>query len=255
MTEHDNWWHHAFVKGNYPLVELTGDKYWRQKTREQTQFLLKTLRLPEGATILDLACGAGRHAINLAQQGYQVTGVDISPIYLSRARRAAEKAGLLINWLRQDMRRMAFNAKFDAVINLFTSFGYFPKTGDDLLVLRRVHQALKPSGLFLVDTFDPASLRRVFQPQSWTRLPDGSFILEERQISKKEKAILTHWIFLMKNRPCREMRSFIRIYTKKRLSRLLVRAGFRVLKTWPALSSAMSAPGRPPRLVILAQKP
>lgn len=144
-----NWWSHAFEKGIYPLKSLIEDPKWRKKTGQEIAFLRRILRLPRRSHILDVGCGVGRHAVELAKLGYDVTGVDISSRYLAEARRRARKQRVHAHFIRGDMRRLDFNKTFDAAINLFTSFGYFPSPSDDLKVLRGVCRALKPGGLFL----------------------------------------------------------------------------------------------------------
>ena len=75
--------------------------------------------------LLDLCCGPGRHAVEFAQRGFHVTGVDRSPFLLDRAREHASQAGASVEWVMEDMRRFVRPATFDVACNLFTSFGYF----------------------------------------------------------------------------------------------------------------------------------
>ena len=99
----------------------------------------------------ELGCGYGRHAIALADLGYEITGLDYSHDFIELAKKEAEVKGVTAKFVQQDMREMAYEAKFDAVINIFSSFGYFANDEDNQLILQRVHHALKPGGIFLID--------------------------------------------------------------------------------------------------------
>src|SRR5262249_56271967 len=85
----------------------------------------RALALPRGSTVLDIGCGLGLHAVELAVRGYLVVGIDVSLPMLSRAADEAQERGLHINFLHGDMREMSFDGEFDAVICLGTTFGYF----------------------------------------------------------------------------------------------------------------------------------
>src|SRR5256885_2833594 len=123
-----------------------------EKSAQEVKEIIALLNLPSASRILDLCCGHGRHAIPLAQQGYRVCGLDLSELFLQQAEREAESLGLEISWVEGDMRELPFIEEFDAVINIFTSFGYFEDEDEDQQVLFQVQQALKPGGLFLLET-------------------------------------------------------------------------------------------------------
>src|ERR1700736_5314196 len=76
-----------------------------------------------GRRVLDLCCGPGRHAVDFAQRGFEVTGVDGSPFLLGKARERAVEAGIAVEWVLEDMRRFRRPAAFDLACSLFTSFG------------------------------------------------------------------------------------------------------------------------------------
>jgi len=148
------WWRSFFREATFPLAELTNDADTRREVRE----LVRLLPCPRGSRILDVACGIGRHAIPLAKEGFEVTGVDWSSSYLWEARRRASRAKVPVRFLRRDMRALGLPAEFDAVTNLWTSFGYFPKESDDLRALRSMRAALKPGGWIFLEIAD-ADLR------------------------------------------------------------------------------------------------
>lgn len=122
-----------------------------EAAKQQVSFIIKKLNLKKGAKILDLACGHGRHAIELARRGYDVTGLDYSKHFINIARETAKKFKIDVKFVQGDMRRLSHVNKFDAVINMFTSFGYFDDENDNIKVLNKIARALKPGGKFLID--------------------------------------------------------------------------------------------------------
>jgi Cyclopropane fatty acid synthase and related methyltransferases len=121
-----------------------------ERTLREVNFIEEILHLKPGAEILDLACGVGRHSIELAKRGYKVTGLDINPALLKEARRRAKKQMVKIRWICKDMREITFQEKFDVVLNLFTSFGYFTEKENQELI-SKVSKALKPQGYFVIE--------------------------------------------------------------------------------------------------------
>jgi SAM-dependent methyltransferase len=121
--------------------------------------ILAMLGLKAGASLLDVGCGAGRYARAFAARGLRVTGVDLSPDMLEEARaRSPNLPGMPI-YLRWDARTLPFVAQFDGAVSLFTSLGYFAARQDDVAILRGVHRALVPGGVFLLDYLNPAHVR------------------------------------------------------------------------------------------------
>ncbi len=119
--------------------------------------MLKPLNLPAGAKILDLACGKGRHARYLSEKGFEVTGLDISPASIAFARHFEHER---LAFYQHDMRLPFRINYFDAVVNVFTSFGYFDTDQDHVRTLENVQKGLKPGGLFLLDFFNSVWVRQ-----------------------------------------------------------------------------------------------
>lgn len=106
------------------------------------------LEVVQGAKILDLACGKGRHAIHLAKKGFQTTGVDLAGESIIKAK---ENAVNNVSFYVHDMRKTYINNGFDYVFNLFTSFGYFDDPNENIEVLKAAAENLKPNGVFVLD--------------------------------------------------------------------------------------------------------
>lgn len=137
------------------FVDWFDTEYYHQlyKTRDDKEAqlfiakLLDFLKLAPSSAVLDLACGKGRHSRTLASYGFDVTGVDLSANSIQSAQEF-EQANL--RFAVQDMRE-PLNQKFDAVFNLFTSFGYFDSQEDNSKVIQAVHSMLNPDGIFVID--------------------------------------------------------------------------------------------------------
>ena len=110
--------------------------------------ILKILSPTKKSYFLDLCCGKGRHSILLNKMGYRVDGMDLSKNSIKQALR--EKKNNL-NFFVRDMRLINEHNKYDFILNLFTSFGYFNDTNDNHLVISGVSKALKKNGLFIID--------------------------------------------------------------------------------------------------------
>lgn len=118
------------------------------------------LQVPADAEVLDLGCGPGAYAIPLAGRGAAVTGVDLSPALLERARTGASEAGVKLRLVREDMREFVEPDRFDLAVSMYTSFGLFADHEDNMRVLRNVRASLKPGGHFLVDLYGKEILAR-----------------------------------------------------------------------------------------------
>ena len=105
------------------------------------------LNLPEKAKVLDLACGKGRHSIYLNQLGYEVVGADLSENSITEANKSQNET---LKFQVHDMRE-TFDDKFDAIFNLFTSFGYFENDEDNLTTLKAMKESLTEYGFAVID--------------------------------------------------------------------------------------------------------
>lgn len=174
----DRPWFESFFGSDY--LEIYEQVITSSRTEPELEGIVSLLRIEPGAKILDLACGHGRHSIPLAKKGFDVTGYDLSEVFLDKARADAESEGAEVRWIRGDMRELPFDNEFDAVINIFTAFGYFEDPEDDLKTLRRIHTALRTGGKFLIETLHRDALPARFQAKGFDRTSNGSLVLRER---------------------------------------------------------------------------
>ncbi|MHB0878341.1 MAG: class I SAM-dependent methyltransferase [Anaerolineae bacterium] len=138
-----------------------GDEYRREpylaSTGADVDFIEQELAGDRTKRILDLGCGTGRHAIELARRGYSVTGLDLSPSMLAQAEAAARGEGLAVRFVRGDARAIPFAAEFDAVISMCEgAFSLMEEDEHDHLILAGVRRALRPGGVFVLETGNAA---------------------------------------------------------------------------------------------------
>ena len=162
---------------------------------DEARGILDMAGLVKGS-VLDLACGPGRHAVALAKEGFQVTGVDLSPFLLQKAVNLARAESVDVEWVQEDMRRFLRPQAFDLVISMFTSFGYFDDKREDMTVLRNVHRSLREGGALVIETMGKEWLARGFLPTTSEELADGRLLVQRREIGDDWTRIRNQWIII-----------------------------------------------------------
>jgi ubiquinone/menaquinone biosynthesis C-methylase UbiE len=175
MKKESEWWHDFF-----PAFRFLFNRVSKKSTNAQVNYIIKKLNLSAGKKFLDCPCGIGRIALPLARKGIKVTGVDIIPSYLEEFGKKVKRLGLKIKLVSCDMRRINFKNQFDACANIWTSFGYFEKESDNLLVLKKMYQALKPGGKFMLHLINRDWIMANYSSSDWFQA--GSMkVLENRK--------------------------------------------------------------------------
>lgn len=152
-------------------------------TRQEIDFLLELLALPQGARVLDVGCGPGRHAVPLAAAGLAITGVDVSQRFLDIAAQSARDAGVPAAFFMVDARQMPFDDEFDAVISICQG-GFGLMGEDDSLVLKRMAEAAKPGGRVVLTAF--SSYFELAHQRPGTSFDADNGIVHERTEIKNE---------------------------------------------------------------------
>jgi SAM-dependent methyltransferase len=148
-----NWYEAAFRKDYLDLYYHRDD----EAASREAAFAAEALNLPEGARVLDVGCGGGRHARALTEAGFEVVGIDLSPDLLTEAEGVIR--------LRADMRALPFHGSFDAATSFFTSFGYFDDSGNRA-TLASISAAIRPGGVFLIDYLNALAVQAHLVPAS-----------------------------------------------------------------------------------------
>ena len=203
---------------------------------EEVELAVNLLDLRPGASVLDLCCGVGRHAVEFASRGFLVTGLDRTPEYLSKARERARDEGLSIDFIQGDMRIFHLSQTCDAVVNMFTSFGFFEDPGDDRKALACMLEALRPGGVMLMDTVGKEPLAADFCEKDWFEV-DGAVVLRESFILDGWSKTRSRYIKLEGD--SREEAEFtLRLYSGAELKALILDCGFEVVELFGNLAGA-----------------
>jgi len=215
------------------------DAFWRafgpfmftpervQAAEAEADALVRLLGLDPARTpaILDLPCGVGRHAIALARRGFRVTGVDRTAAFLDLARQRTPE-GVRVEWRRGDIREFDGGGVYDAVLNLFTSIGYFEDQDENVRALAHLRRALKPGGPLLVDVLGKETLSRVYRQKHWDELPDGTVHLADARMVEHLSRIENRWVLIRPDGSRFETMVRHWVDSAEELDGLLERAGF-----------------------------
>ncbi len=242
-------WFETIFDERYPelFAPLEGN------AEEEVEDIARLLALRPGAAIEDLGCGRGRHAIPLARRGYAVTGVDLSDKMLRLARIRSEKSGVLVEWVREDMRTFRRPGAFEACLSLFTSFGFF-SDGENQKVLDNIGQSLKPGGRLLLDLRNAGKgLSRLDDLDETREIVSGTLRMSMRYDHATRRARAEH--VLTRRDGIRISSAFdVRIYSGEELSGMIGNAGMRVTDIFGSLSGAPFDDAST-RMVLVAVRP
>ena len=218
-------WYEAFFQEAYP--ETNRRRVGRPAGEQEVEFLIRELGLKPGMRVLDVACGAGYHAVPLARRGIEVVGLDLSDPMLAQARNAAREAGVAVEWLRADMRELAWTGAFDAAINMFTSFGYFSDDRENFRVLDGMARALVPGGRLCLHVASYVFLLRHWQTRSWSRSDSGWYQLESSELDLTRGVMNVRCVIVRPDGSQTETVNRLRLFAPHELVDWLTRAGLR----------------------------
>ena len=223
------------------------------QTLREVEFISNALTAAPGSEILDVGCGYGRHAIELVQRGFNVTGLDLSLPLLIRAADEAQRRSLSVNFVHADMREMAFEKQFDGAYSMLTSFGYFDEE-TNLRVAERIGRALKPGGRLLLDILNRDYVVADLPVRVWWE-GTGCVVLEEVDFNFHTSRINTHRSIVFEDGRQLEQELSVRAYSLHEIGRLLRQAGFRVIDVSGGLATRGDFFGSASRnLLIVAEK-
>ena len=223
-------------------------------TEKDVDFIEKSLRLKKKSRILDLACGFGRHSIELSHRGYEMVGLDLSRPLLQHALDAAQQRSLNVKFIHGDMRDLSFSGIFDGAFVWDTSLGYFDDR-TNLGVLQGLYRALKVGGRLLVDVINRDHVIQQTPTRLWWE-GNGCIFLEETEFDYQTSTLESQRSYIYEDgTPPVEHTSFIRLYNVHELRQMLHVAGFKVLEVSGARHHKGHFLGEASRrIIILAEK-
>lgn len=231
--------------------EVLAHTFTAAQTRQHVRMVQRLLRLRRGDRVLDVPCGHGRIAVPLAKRGVRVTGIDLSPAYLTRARDAARAAGVSAKWLRRDMRAIDFEEQFDAALNWFGSFGYFSDR-DNLAFARRVCNSLRPGGRFLLEGLNrPWIVRHHLATLDETY--GGVRVVVRWAWNQRLSRMADSWT-MSRGHHTERHRTSVRLYSGRKIRALLTAAGFERVDLFDRSPDLGKLTARSRRWVALAHK-
>jgi len=225
--------------------EIFDDDYLRtlpfltpQATQREAAFLIEGLGMRPGQQVLDVGCGYGRHAMELAARGLHVVALDLSLPLLLRGADEAQRRGLTINFVHGDMRELSFDAQFDGAYCVFSSYGFFDDETNKR-VLGNIARALKPGARFVLDVLNRDYIIGDLPTRVWWE-GDACVVLEEVEFNYFTSRLVSNRSVVFEDGRQLEQEISVRAYSLHELGKLLHQAGFRVLE----VSGGLAARGR-----------
>jgi SAM-dependent methyltransferase len=217
-------WYQAFFGQDY--LDVYGYQFTPERAATEAGFVIKVLGLKAGDQVLDLCSGQGRHSVLLAAADLHVTALDFSPQYLEMAEAAAKAAGVSIETVLADMRAIPFSEHFDAVINMFSSFGYLESEEEDARVLAAIRRALRPGGVALLDLLNRDWVIANYETEDSHADRDGTLYLEHRRLDLETSRNHVSFTVVSPDGARREVGGHhIRLYTLREVRGMLAEAG------------------------------
>jgi SAM-dependent methyltransferase len=224
-----------------------------QATQREASFIVDGLSARPGMQLLDVGCGYGRHAMELAARGYHVVGLDLSLPLLIRGADEAQRRGLTINFVHGDMRELTFESQFDGAYCVFSTFGYFDDETNKR-VATNVARALKPGGRFVIDVLNRDYIVGDLPTRVWWE-GDGCVVLEEVDFNYFTSRLVSNRSVVFEDGRQLEQEISIRVYGLHELGKLLHAAGFRVIEVSGGLATRGRYFGKDSRqLIVVAER-
>jgi SAM-dependent methyltransferase len=255
------WWKSTFGK---PYLRYYRDLLGANDVSDQIRFFIKHAQTNEQHSILDLACGHGRHLVELARLGYtDLTGLDQSRHYLGIARRNLKRIHAQALFLHADYHQLDLDEVFDHVTCFYTSFGYSRSSAADKDVLLRVHRALRPGGFFLLDLNNPTKTIKLIKSQA--RCRRGRWIADNIERLSDGLVVHKHYSYRPAQRVWHIRRRWkergksiqyyaaIRLYSRSAVMKMLKSVGFENVRLFGGFDSTPLSPDSD-RMIFIAKR-
>lgn len=233
------WWKTMF---DQKYLDTYLSDFTPERTSQEVDFVIQAAQLKPEDKILDLACGHGRHSIELAKRGFgKVVGVDFSEPFIKKAVEDARAAGVNVQFQKGDMRHLPFQEEFDVVLHLFTAFGYFDDK-ENQQTLHEISKSLKQGGRYFIDVISGESVIQRFKEKGEVeasgllKIPrkterGGKMIDEIEWFDPEKQLIHTHREWVDEGEK-KEYDYYLRVYTLPQYTEMLSKAGLELKNVW-----------------------
>lgn len=250
MIQKDNWWKKFF---NQDYYDFWNPALSKKRSVKEVNFIIKLLKLKSGAEILDAPCGQGRHSMIFAKKGFKVVGIDYSKVLLKKANEQCR--GILSKpiFLQNDIRKLKYVNKFSAVVNLFTSFGYF-NDQDNERVISSFYKALKPGGYLALDLLNKNDILRSYNNNHISEKIFNNIFIRSKIVNFDFYSNIAHiqWSIKKANLQ-KKLDAYIRLYSYFEIKTLLTKQGFKIKKVFGDYNSSKFT-NKSKRMIIIAKR-
>ncbi|MGD8781508.1 MAG: methyltransferase domain-containing protein [Ignavibacteria bacterium] len=243
----NNWYKEWFASDEY--LELYKHRDGKDASKI-IELILASISIPPNALILDSACGAGRHSIYLAERGYNVVGFDLSENLLNVARANSIEKKLLINYVRGDKRNIYFKRKFNLIVNLFTSFGYFQSDKENFAFINNSLNFLLDGSFFVIDYFNKNYLVENIVSET-KRNRNGKTLIEKRFI---ENDRVIKEIIIKGKKSSRKFVESVKLYKYSIIVEHLQKIGYKINCIYGDYEGNSFEKNKSERLILICQK-
>jgi SAM-dependent methyltransferase len=245
-------WYVEFFRDDY--LNVYNHLFTAERAEKEVAFAEQALELKAGARILDLCCGQGRHSVLFARRGLQVTSLDLNTGYLDLAQQSARAANVTIETIAADMRQIPFQNQFDAIVNMYSSFGYLESEVEDLKVLKSAAKAIRPGGRLMLDMLNREWAVANYVQNDWHSGSDGTLYVERRDLDLASSRMHVKFTIIGPHGGRRDsVGHHIRLYTLTETTRLLQQVALNVTGVFGGFDGEPYAISTR-RMIVLAQK-
>ena len=236
------------------------DMSWVENTSSEVDFIESVLNLQGNERILDLACGFGRHSLELARRGYHVVGVDITPAYIMEAqKKAVEDNATNTTFVCMDIRDITYHAEFDVVLNLADgAIGYLENDEENLRIFDAISAALKPNGKHLMGVCNGAYAHKHFPRRNWEAGKQALSLADFRWDAHTSRMLYTGYTFKYGEKltkpDCMRSPTTTRLYRVEELCEIFSPRGMEIQGTYGAYDKGIPASDDLLTLIVYSQK-
>ncbi len=241
------WFKDWFASEEYLQVYLHRDN---DEAEQLISFLLNEISIPQNSFVLDAACGAGRHSKIFSDRNYKVFGFDLSKTLLKLANEFLNGNVTNSHFICADLRNVCYRQKFDLVVNLFTSFGYFNSDSENLSFIVSAFDLLKSNGYYIFDYLNSNFIVNNLVKFS-KKVVGKKEIFEERKIvnGRVEKIItITNGLTIKK------YKESVKLYSYRDIESMFTNIGFKIVKSFGDYQGNMFNESTSPRMLIIFKK-